>query len=148
MTELLGSRAILVPVVALVAWTLIMLLWMYAKRMPALAKADKSALSKPGLRGNDLDGVLDDKVQWSAHNYNHLMEQPTIFYAIAISLALLGAGGGISLIFAWLYVGFRVAHSITQATVNLLPIRFMLFIASSLCLFVLTIRAIMVLAQA
>lgn len=148
MTDVLGSNAILAPVVALVAWSLIMLIWMYAKRLPAMRTADPSVLAKPGMRGSDLEGAVPDQANWPGHNYNHLMEQPTLFYAIAISLALLGAGGGISLLFAWLYVAFRIIHSLIQATVNVVGLRFLMFLLSSLCLVVLTIRAILVLTQA
>jgi hypothetical protein len=95
-----------------------------------------------------LEGVLEDHVNWKAHNYNHLMEQPTIFYAVATSLALLGHGGGISLILAWLYVGFRIAHSLVQATTNVVTIRLSFFALASFCLIGLTIRAVLVLAQA
>ena len=141
MTDVLGSKAILAPVVALVAWTLIMLVWLYALRLPAMIRADPSLRDRRGLRGTDLDAALPARVQWPAHNYDHLLEQPTLFYAIAISLALLGHGGGLSLILAWLYVGFRIAHSLVQATVNITALRFLIFVAGSLCLIGLTIRA-------
>ena len=148
MTDVLGTNAILAPVVALVAWSLIMMLWMFAIRLPALRRIDPAISGKPGLRGSDLEGVVPDQAQWPGHNYNHLMEQPTLFYAAAISLALLGHGGGTSLILAWLYVAFRIAHSVVQSTVNLVPLRFLLFLLASACLIGLTIQAILVLAQA
>jgi hypothetical protein len=88
-----------------------------------------------------LDGVVEDHVQWKAHNYNHLMEQPTLFYAIAITLALLGDGDGINLYLAWAYVGFRVAHSLIHAITNVVRTRFYLFLAASLCLAGLTVHA-------
>ena len=148
MTEILGSKAILAPVVALAAWTLIMLVWLYALRLPAMIRADPSVRDKRGLRGGDLDAVLPPRVQWPAHNYDHLLEQPTLFYAIAISLALLGHGGGLSLALAWLYVALRIAHSLVQATVNITALRFLIFIAASLCLIGLTIQAACVLLRA
>ncbi len=133
---------ILVPVVALIAWSLAMMLWMVATRLPAMRKAGISLSSAPpGSRGSQLDGVIDDKAQWKAHNYNHLMEQPTLFYAIAITLALMDSGGGINYLLAWGYVGFRVLHSIVQATVNRLTLRTPLFFLASLCLIGLTVHA-------
>src|SRR3546814_10551434 len=48
-----------------------------------------------GGTGKNLDDVLPAEVQWKAHNYNHLMEQPTVFYAVAIALAVGGIGGGL-----------------------------------------------------
>jgi hypothetical protein len=132
---------ILAPVVALVAWTLVMLLWMYATRLPAMKRAGISVKGRVGSRGNDLDGVIDESVQWKSHNYNHLLEQPTIFYAIALALALMGFGAGINYWLAWGYVGFRIAHSLVQATVNVVRIRFLLFAGASICLIGLTTHA-------
>ncbi len=133
---------ILVPVVALVAWSLVMMLWMVAARLPAMRKAGLSLrTAPPGSRGSQLDGVVDDRAQWKSHNYNHLMEQPTLFYAIAITLALMDMGGGINSWLAWGYVGFRILHSLVQATVNVLVYRTPLFVLASLCLIGLTVHA-------
>ena len=82
----------LLPVVALVGWTLVMQIWMYATRLPAMRRKGIDLKGRRGGRGGQLDGVLEDEVQWKAHNYNHLLEQPTLFYAIAITLALAGGG--------------------------------------------------------
>jgi hypothetical protein len=132
---------ILGPVVALVAWSLVMTIWMYAVRFPALARKGISLKGRVGSKGGDLDGVVEPEVQWKAHNHNHLMEQPTLFYAIALTLALLGWGGGINLWLAWAYVGLRVVHSLIQATVNVVSWRFLAHVAASLCLLALTVHA-------
>ena len=132
---------ILAPVVALVAWTLIMMAWMYAVRFPAMARKGISLKGRVGSKGGDLDGVVEPNVQWKAHNYNHLMEQPTLFYAIALTLALLDSGGGLNLWLAWAYVAFRVAHSLVQATTNVVRWRFLLFIGGSIVLAALTLHA-------
>jgi hypothetical protein len=132
---------ILAPVVALVAWSLVMQIWMYATRFPAMKRAGISLKGRVGSRGSSLDGVIEDNVQWKAHNYNHLMEQPTIFYAVALSLALMDFGGGINLYLAWGYVAFRIIHSLIQATVNVVIYRFLAYSLASLCLLGLTTHA-------
>src|SRR3982750_4376384 len=109
---------ILAPVVALVAWTLVMQVWMYATRIPAMRRAGISLKGRVGTRGGALEGAIPDDVNWKAHNYNHLMEQPTIFYAVALALALMNFGGGINLYLAWGYVGLRILPSPIPATVN------------------------------
>jgi hypothetical protein len=129
------------PVVALVAWTLIVQIWMYATRLPAMRRKGISLKGRVGSKGGNLDGVLDPQVQWKAHNYNHLLEQPTIFYAIVIALILMGFDAPINVYLAWGYVAFRILHSLVQATVNLVMYRFLLFIAGSLCLLGLTTHA-------
>jgi hypothetical protein len=139
---------ILAPVVALVAWTLVIMLWMAIARRRAFAQLGINWGNIPrGSRGANLDGKAPDEAQWPSHNYNHLMEQPTIFYAIALTLALMDFGGGINYYLAWGYVGFRVVHSIVQCTVNIVAIRFPLFLLASLCLIGLTTHAALKVAR-
>lgn len=133
--------ALLMPAAVLVLWSLVMLIWMAGSRLPALAKLGGLGKAKPGGRGQDLEGVIPDQINWKAHNYAHLMEQPTLFYATVAILAILGAGT-LDVALAWGYVVIRIAHSIWQATVNKVPLRFMLFLLSSLCLIGLAIRAL------
>ena len=139
---------ILGPVVALVAWSLVMMLWMAATRLPAMRRKGIRIGTLVGGRGADLDGVLEDSIQWKSHNYSHLMEQPTVFYAVALSLALMDQGGGLNLALAWIYVGLRIAHSLVQAIFNRVLVRFLLFLLSSLALVGLTVHAAAVLLNA
>lgn len=132
---------ILTPAAVLVLWSLVMLFWMAGSRLPALSRLGGLAKAKPGGRGQDLEGVLPDEINWKAHNYSHLMEQPTLFYAAVTILALLGPSS-LDVVLAWGYVVIRMVHSIWQATVNRVPVRFLLFAMSSLCLIGLAIRAL------
>ena len=132
---------ILAPIVALIAWSLVMWVWLYATRIPAMNAARIDTMNLVGGSGADLKAAIPPKAQWPADNYNHLMEQPTLFYAVALVLALLGAGGGINLMIAWGYVGLRVLHSIVQATVNRVIVRFAIFMLATLCLAALTLHA-------
>ncbi|GAB5347316.1 MAPEG family protein [Alteriqipengyuania sp. 357] len=132
----------LAPAAVLVAWSLIMLLWMALTRLPAMKKAGAGLQdAKRGGRGRDLEGVIPDKVQWKAHNYAHLMEQPTLFYAIVVTLAIL-APSPLAILLAWIYVALRIVHSVWQATVNIVAIRFLLFITSTLALIALAVMAL------
>lgn len=132
---------ILQPVVALLGWSMVMWIWMYATRLPAMQKADIDVPNLVGSTGGDLDRILDPKVQWKAHNYNHLMEQPTLFYAAAIILYISGYGDGINNMIAWGYVITRILHSLIQALVNRVALRFGVFVLSSLCLIALIVHA-------
>jgi hypothetical protein len=133
---------ILVPAIALVLWSIIMLSWAVITRFIAVGDPSKLAKAPPGGRGVDLNGVLPARTMWKAHNYDHLMEQPTLFYPTVIILAILGHGSGINLTLAWTYVGLRVAHSLWQALVNTIPIRLALFATSSGVLAWLAINAL------
>jgi hypothetical protein len=138
-----SGTLILQPVIALAAWTMVMWVWMYATRIPAVgaAKVDLDALVQDPA--TTLDDVLPVGVQWKAHNYNHLHEAPTVFYAVALALALIHQGDGLNAQIAWAYVALRVIHSLVQATVNKVTVRFLLFVLSSLCLMALVARAAM-----
>jgi hypothetical protein len=129
------------PVVALLAWTMVMWVWMYATRIPAMTKAGIDAKNLVGSDGASLRAKLPDTVSWKADNYNHLHEAPTLFYAVAIVLAITGYGDGFNTLLAWAYVALRVAHSIVQATINRVMVRFALFALSSLMLMALILHA-------
>jgi hypothetical protein len=139
----------LAPAAVLAVWSLIVLLWIMPARFGAVARmTDKSALPKKiGMRGNDLEGVLPDQANWPAHNYTHLMEQPTVFYPTVLILAVMGPGA-LDVALAWTYVGLRIVHSIWQNLVNTIPVRFGLFITSTVVLIVLAIRAVIATAFA
>ena len=128
------------PVMALVAWSLVIWLWMYVQRIPAMQKA--------GIKPQDarFPGSLDklpDGARQAADNYNHLMEQPTIFYAAALAIQVAGHADGMAVHFAWVYVGLRVVHSLVQTTVNLVALRFLVFVLSTGELEAMVIRELM-----
>lgn len=132
---------ILQPIVALMIWTMVMWAWMYATRIPAMSKAKVDPDRMVRDPEASLDRELPATVQWKAHNYNHLHEQPTVFYAVGIVLALIGFGDGMNALLAWIYVGLRVLHSLVQVTANKVMVRFVLFLLSSLILIVLIAQA-------
>jgi len=122
------------PVIALVAWTLVMLVWMAASRAPML----KNGNIPDGARGSDMP---PGRHAWPGHNFKHPHEQPTIFYAIVLVLVLMDDRAELNLMLAWAYVAIRIVHSIWQATRNVVKVRFLLFGLSTLCLVALTIHA-------
>lgn len=128
----------LAPVLALVAWTLVMWIWMYATRLPAMKSAgiDPQEAAHPGTYAHR----LPSSTRSVADNYNHLHEQPTIFYALMFFAALTGGGDATATLLAWTYVGLRVVHSLVQATVNRVVVRFTVFAAGTLVLMAFTLR--------
>ncbi len=140
------NSPILAPAAVLVLWSIIMLFWVAGSRAAAakkLSNADKAGLPAVGGRGQDLDAVVEPSAAWKSHNYTHLMEQPTLFYATVGILALTGQGEGLNLMLAWGYAGLRIAHSIWQSTINTIPVRFGLFLLSTLCLLAMALHAVM-----
>ncbi len=139
----MGVNAILAPAAVLVLWTTVMVGWLAYARLSAVKKsgADLSK-SPPGGRGQDIDPLLPASARWPSHNYTHLLEQPTIFYAVVLILAV---GGGVTQItvgLAWAYAALRIVHSLWQALVNTIPVRFTLFLLSTFCLIALALLAV------
>lgn len=134
---------ILAPAAVLILWSLIVLMWVTVTRFPAFAKAGLSlADAEAGTRYADVEHLMPARVNWKSHNFTHLMEQPTLFYAVVAVLALAGEGSGINASLAWGYVGLRVVHSLWQGLVNIIPVRVVLFVLSTLCLLGLSVNAI------
>lgn len=129
--------SIMNPVLALVLWTFVIWVWMYATRLPAMRAAgiDPAKLKQKG----ELD-VLPINVKQIADNYNHLHEQPTVFYALAIYSQLVGVDDPLNIGLAWGYVGLRIAHSLIQCTSNFVPLRFVVFASSTVVLMVIAAR--------
>lgn len=124
-------QSMMTPVLMLASWTLVMWLWMYATRIPAMQKAGINAAE---LKEKSQLDVLPRSVRQVADNYNHLHEQPVVFYALAVYSHLVGVADPVNVGLAWAYVVLRVAHSVFQATINFIPVRFMLFALSSVVL--------------
>jgi hypothetical protein len=130
---------ILAPIMALVLWSFVMWAWLYATRIPAIRKY--KIVFDPHRPNAEFHAQLPAPVRWKADNYNNLMEQPTLFYAVTLVLAFLGQGAGLNTALAWAYVGLRTIHSIVQATVNIILLRFAIFMIASVVLLALSLRA-------
>lgn len=142
------AQPILLPMLVLAGWTMLVWVWMYATRLPAMARAGIDGTRLVGSTGKGLRDQLvaagEERASWVADNYNHLMEQPTIFYATALALAVMGEGGSIAVNLAWGYAGLRIAHSLVQILSNRVLVRFAVFALASLCLIGLVLLALSV----
>lgn len=132
----------LTPVLALIVWTFVVWIWMYATRIPAMRTANIDASKIK--RKSDL-AALPAKVEQVADNYNHLHEQPTVFYALALYSHMAGMADPTNVALAWSYVGLRIVHSLIQCTVNFVPVRFLVFTLSTLVLIAMTVRNVLAL---
>jgi hypothetical protein len=136
------DKAILAPAAVLIVWSLVMLIWMAATRLPAMSKIGIDMGKAVGGRGVDIDPNVPPSVAWKSHNYAHLMEQPTLFYATVMILAVLNAATPLLVSIAWGYTILRILHSVYQAMINVVMIRFVLFALSSTCLVILAVQAL------
>ena len=135
------ASAILQPIIALGLWTGVMMIWMYATRIPAIGKTeipDEEMGHPSGM------GLLPSEVRRIADNYNHLFEQPTLFYATCLAIAAAGHVDAMAVNCAWAFVIIRVAHSLIQATVNIVLLRFGVFLLSWVAVLILIVREALV----
>lgn len=134
------DHGLILPVLALVAWTFVMWAWMYATRIPAIQKAkiDPQEMARTGAKL-----ALPPEVARVADNYNHLHEQPTIFYALALAAQVAGVTDATNISLAWAYVALRVVHSFIQATANIIILRFSVFTLGSFVLLGLLVRTLL-----
>lgn len=135
--EVLFGHGMIAPVLALIAWTFVMWLWLYAARIPAMRK---HKVNLEDVRLGRPVNPLPPEVTRVADNYNHLHEQPTVFYALALAAQAAGATDLLNLHLAWGYVAIRIVHSLVQATANIIPVRFLIFTVGTLVLLALLVR--------
>jgi hypothetical protein len=136
----MSDPGLIAPVIALVCWTLVVMVWLGFERVSNIRRLRLSP--DAGKSARELDALMPVRARQVSANYMHLMEQPTVFYAVCLSLQLLGQGADpVNLGLAWGYVGLRVLHSLVHATFNDVRLRFALFLASSAALVALTVRA-------
>ncbi|MGC6476289.1 MAG: MAPEG family protein [Parvibaculales bacterium] len=129
------------PVIVLAVWTFVMAMWMFLTRIPTMTKMN----IKPddAKHTSEIAGLLPSKIRAVGDNYNHLHEQPTIFYALALGIAIAGHADALFVQLAWAFVGLRILHSLVQVTFNAVMVRFVVFFISWLVLAVMGVREIL-----
>lgn len=133
------ASEILLPVFVMGLLHVVMFIWMLATRVPAMTRAGMSAQD---ARDTSVLKNLPPEVAQVADNYNHLFEQPVLFYAVAISIAVLGQVDAVHVACAWAFTALRIVHSLVQATINVVNIRFGLFLLAWIALAVMILRGI------
>ena len=129
----------LIPALVLVLWTLFMWLWMVLGRVKAVSAKGRKLDSS--LTNDEHARALPLAVRWRLDNYHNLLEQPILFYATLLVLAVVGSSD-LDLWLAWGYVGLRMVHSFHQSLRNVIEERFMIFSLASLLLVVLAVRTL------
>jgi hypothetical protein len=131
------------PVLALVVWTMVILVWLYLRRIPAMRKAGIDPAKVKGSESYASMPPLNPKAVWVSDNYNHLHEQPVIFYALCVYTHLVGVWDGLNVGLAWGYVAIRIVHSLIQVTTNFVPLRFAVFNLGSIVLAIIALRNVL-----
>ena len=124
------STALLQPVIVLGLWSVVMMVVTIASRVSYMSNLDIAP--EEAKHTSDISSKLPSNVRQIGDNYNHLHEQPTVFYAVAIAVALSGHGEGVQVLLAWAYVILRIIHSLIQSIYNNVMHRFIVFFISGI----------------
>ena len=135
------AQSLLQSILAMGLLSLAMFIWMYATRLPAFTKAKLDP--QEAMHPDTYHDRIPSEVRRVADNYNHLFEAPTIFYAVTLAIVLLGLADPLHVMCAWAFVILRVLHSVVQATVNKVMVRFSLFALSWVAMGIMIVRAAM-----
>ena len=134
----MNQSALFGPFFAMMILTLIVWLYMYARRITFLNGQD---IEPNALTPARLAEISPPAVANPSDNLKNLFELPVIFYALVLFLELRGEADGSHVAAAWTFVFFRVLHSAVHCTINIVMLRFALYAVSSLALWFMVLRA-------
>ena len=121
---------ILYPMFGMIFVTAMVMMLLYISRIQALSNRSKNPNRLPNEVARHSDEIrkyMSPRNRVITENYNHLFEQPTLFYAVVVYIFLMGNTDTTHIILAWGYVIFRAIHSVYQLTLNQVPMRATIF---------------------
>lgn len=126
------------PLLAMMGLTAIVWLYMYVRRLYYIAshRIDPQLLRTP----QSLQATIPEHVQQAANNLVNLFEIPVLFYALCLLLIQLNIVDDTLLWGAWAFVGLRALHSLVQCSINIVNIRFTLYVLSCGALWFMLVR--------
>jgi len=124
--------SILNPMLAMMAWSGLIVAILLMTRIPVVIKQWGNL--QFAKHSDELRPKMSEKFRYVTDNYNHIFEQPTLFYAVLIYIQLASASNQMNISLAWAYVSLRMVHSSIQLTSNNVSWRAASFATSSLIL--------------
>jgi hypothetical protein len=133
----MDQATILMPFVAVMLLTLVVWVYMYARRIPFIVR---SRLAPQQLTTLEFARLSPPQVANPSDNLKNLFEMPTIFYAVVLCLYLSRQVDMTHLAAAWVFFAFRAMHSLVHCTFNFVPLRFWLYAVSAVALWFMVLR--------
>ena len=139
-----NAMPILQPVAALMVLTLVVWVAMYWQRLRFVVahRVPVQDLASPAA----IDVTLPEQVNRPSNNLKNLFELPVVFYAVCLALQVVQQADAGSVALAWAYVGLRAVHSAIHCSVNIVALRFVAHVLSSIVLWVMVVRFVMLVA--
>jgi len=132
------QTAIFSPFFAMMFLTLVVWLYMYVRRIHLIRsqKLDPQDLSTAALAELSPPAVSNP-----SDNLKNLFEIPVLFYALALYLFVSNQVDAVYVNAAWVFVAFRALHSAVHCTLNIVMLRFYLYLCSTLAVWFMAVRA-------
>ena len=133
------QTAIFGPFFATVFLTLIVWVYMYIRRISFIRSSNISPqdMAVPGA----LAQLSPPAVSNPSDNLKNLFEIPVLFYALALYLFVTHQVDAAHVTAAWIFVAFRALHSAVHCTINVVMLRFYLYLFSTLAVWFMATRA-------
>jgi hypothetical protein len=128
---------IFAPFVGTMLLTLVVWLYMYARRIPFVLSRK---LSPQQMTRPELERLSPPQVANPSDNLKNLFELPTIFYAVVLYLYATMQVDAYYVAAAWIFFAFRILHSVVHCSFNFVPLRFWLYVTSALALWFMVLR--------
>jgi hypothetical protein len=138
----MSQTAIFSPFFATILLTLIVWVYMYIRRIRFITSSQISPkdLAVPGA----LARLSPPSVSNPSDNLQNLFEIPIIFYALVLYLFVTQQVDAVYVNMAWIFVLFRILHSAVHCTFNLVMLRFYLYLISTIAVWSMVIRAVVI----
>jgi len=135
------QTAIFGPFFATILLTLVVWVYMYVRRIGFITsnRINSQDLAEPGA----LAQLSPPAVSNPSDNLKNLFEIPVIFYALALYLFVTNQVDAMYVDAAWIFVVFRVLHSAVHCTVNIVMLRFYLYLIATLAVWFIALRAVL-----
>ncbi len=137
----MSQTAIFGPVFATLSLTFLVWVYLYVRRIRFITGNSLSPeqLAVPGA----LAELSPPEVSNPSDNFKNLFEIPVLFYALALYLFVTNQVDVTYLTAAWIFVAFRVLHSAVHCTINIVMLRFYLYLVSTLAVWFIGARAVL-----
>jgi hypothetical protein len=135
----MNQQIIFAPFLSMMILTLAVWLYMYSRRIPFIIR---SKLNPDQMTPLEFARLSPPAVANPSDNLKNLFEIPTLFYALILYLFVTHRVDSVYLVAAWVFVGFRVFHSIVHCTFNIVVLRFWLYAISTITLWLMVGRAV------
>lgn len=136
---MINTTPLSTPFFGMMILTFLVWIYMYIRRLSWIAnnKPDPVTLSTP----EKLAQTLPEHINYASYNLKNLFELPVLFYAVCLYLMCTDVVDEVHIICAYVFLSFRILHSLIHCTINFVPARFVTYLIASIALWTMIVRS-------